>query len=97
MAIPADKTSTPLGRTLAIYEPAEVIGHSRHLTLLRSPDSLGEVTAFYLSELHRRGWLTMSHVTGGSSAMLVARHGAHGTTISINHTGTGTAVVVASY
>ncbi|MGO9884612.1 MAG: hypothetical protein ACLPV4_16560 [Solirubrobacteraceae bacterium] len=97
MAITADETPTPLGRPLEIYKPAEVIGHSRHLTLLQSLASVGEVTAFYVSELERQGWLTRSHVIGHASAMLVARHGAHGATISINHTGTGTAVAIASY
>jgi hypothetical protein len=97
VAIPAGETPAPLGRPLAIYQPAEVIGHSRHLTLLRSRDSVGEVTAFYAFELRRRGWLTTSQVIGGASAMLVARHGAHGATISINHAGTGTAVAIASY
>jgi hypothetical protein len=97
VAIPAYETPASAWRPLAIYQPSKLIGDSRYCTVLHTADSLGDVTAFYASELHRRGWLTTSHVTGRTSVMLVARHGAHSATISINHTGTGTAVAIASY
>jgi hypothetical protein len=97
MAIPEDRTFTPLGPPLAIYEPAQVIGHSRHLTLLYSPDSVRDLYDFYAAELVRAGWITTSHVISGPSATLVARHGPRGATISINDTGIGTAVSIGSY
>jgi hypothetical protein len=97
MPIPADENLTPVGRSLAIYEPAQVIGDSRHLTLLHSPDSVRDIYDFYAAELQRGGWDTASHEIGATSATLVAHRGAHGTTISINHTGTGTAVSIGSY
>jgi hypothetical protein len=97
MAIPADETPAPVGRPLAIYQPSRVIGDSRHLTLLHSPDSVRDIYDFYTAELERNGWITTSQVISGASATLVARRGPHGATISINHTGTGTAVSIGSY
>lgn len=97
MAIPADETPVPLGRPLAIYQPAEVISDSRHLTLLHSPDSPGDIYDFYTATLERAGWIITSRVISRTSATLVAHHGPHGTTISINHTGIGTSISIGSY
>jgi hypothetical protein len=74
-----------------------VIGRSRYLTMLRSPDSVRELADFYASELVRAGWVRATHVVSHRSATLVAHHGPHGATISINNTGTSTAVSIGSY
>jgi hypothetical protein len=97
MTIPVDPTPALPGRWLAIYEPSRVIGRSRHLTLLSSPDSVREIYDFYATELECAGWITTSQLVSDRSATLVARHGPHGATISINHTGTGTAISIGSY
>ncbi|HTX09125.1 MAG TPA: hypothetical protein VME22_10975 [Solirubrobacteraceae bacterium] len=94
MAIPAHESPAPFERPLAIYEPSRVIGRSRYLTVLSSPDSVRDVCDFYAAELKRGDWVTTSRVVSGASATLVARRGPHGTTISINDTGTGTAVSI---
>jgi hypothetical protein len=97
MANPADESAAPLGQPLAIYKPAEVIGASRHLTLLHSPDSVRDIYDFYTAELERASWITTSHVISRASAALVARREPHGATISINDIGTGTAISIGSY
>ncbi|HYB31715.1 MAG TPA: hypothetical protein VEF89_34350 [Solirubrobacteraceae bacterium] len=74
-----------------------MIGTSRYLTVLSSPDSVRELADFYAAELDRGGWLTTYRVATAASAMLVARHGPHAATISINDTGTGSAVSIGSY
>jgi hypothetical protein len=80
-----------------IYEPAAVIGDSRHLTLLHSPDSVRDIYEFYAAALERDGWIVTTELISGASATLVARRGPHGATISIINTGTGTAVSIGSY
>lgn len=97
MSTAADPTPPLPGPRPAIYEPAEVIGRSRYLTILNSPDAVSEIYDFYVAELERAGWVTTSRVFGGASATLVARHGPHGATISINHTGIGTSISIGSY
>ena len=81
----------------AIYEPSRVVGRSCYLTVLSSPDSLRDIYDFYAAELERAGWITTSNLVCAASATLVARHGPHGITISINDAGTGTAVSIGSY
>jgi hypothetical protein len=81
----------------AIYQPSRVIGRSRYLTLLSSPDSVRGLYGFYAGELERGGWITTSRIVSDRSAALVAHHGPHGATTSINDTGTGTAVSIGSY
>jgi hypothetical protein len=82
---------------LAAYEPSTLISDSRHWTLLRSPDPVNDVTGFYANELRRCGWRTTSSVVTTRGATVVARLGPHGATISINDTGSGTAITIASY
>jgi hypothetical protein len=52
---------------------------------------------FYAAELERAGWVMNSNLVSEASARLVARYGPHGITISINDTGTGTAVSIGGY
>jgi len=81
----------------AIYQPSKTLGRSRHLTVLSSPASVRELADFYAAELARGGWITTYCVVNAASATLVARHGPHGATVSISHTGTGSAVSIGSY
>jgi hypothetical protein len=82
---------------LAAYQPSIVISDSRHWTVLRSPDPVCDITGFYAAELSRCGWKTTSNVATALGATVVARLGPHGATISINDTGSGTAITIASY
>jgi hypothetical protein len=74
-----------------------LISDSRYWTLLRSPDPVSHVAAFYADELRRCGWRTTSSVVTTSGATVVARLGPHGATISINDTGSGTAIMIAGF
>jgi len=64
---------------------------------LRSPDSVGDITGFYSGELTRCGWQTTSRVETAVAVTVVARLGPHGATISINATGSGTAITITCY
>ena len=97
MSTSKDHTPSLPGRWPAIYQPSKVIGRSRYLTLLSSPDSVRDLYDFYAGELERGGWITTSGIVSDRSAALVAHHGPHGATVSINDTGTGTAVSIGSY
>jgi hypothetical protein len=82
---------------LGAYEPSEVVSESRHWTVLRSPDPVRSISCFYEAELRRRGWQARSSVVSARGATVVARRGPHGATISINDTGAGTAITIATY
>jgi hypothetical protein len=82
---------------LPAYEPSTLITDSRHWTVLRSPAVVGDIAGFYATELTRCGWQITSSVETGIAATVVARLGPHGATISINHTGSGTAITIACY
>jgi hypothetical protein len=86
-----------LSLALATYEPATLISDSRHWTLLQSPDSVRDISGFYAAELTRCGWRITSSVVTVAAARVVARLGPHGATISIDDTGTGTAITITSY
>jgi len=51
-------TTAPPEQWPALYQPSETIGRSRHLTVLSSPDSAGELADFSAAELDRGGWTT---------------------------------------
>jgi hypothetical protein len=86
-----------ISRWLAAYEPSTLISDSRYWTVLRSPDSVRDITGFYEAELCRRGWTITSSVLTARAATVVARQGPHSATISINDMGGGTAITIASY
>ena len=92
-------SSTAAGRptaTLPAYQPATVTG-LRSSTVLRSPDPVAKVSAFYVAALERGGWRTASSRLGGTSARLVARKGAEGVTITITPAGRGSSIAVETY
>jgi hypothetical protein len=89
--------NTVRGLAAGVYEPSSVVGRSCDLTVPSSPDSLRDVYDFYAAELEPAGWITTSNLVGEASATLVARHGPHGITISINDAGAGTTVSIGSY
>jgi hypothetical protein len=81
----------------AAYEPSQVISESQHWTVLRSPDPVSSISGFYEAELSRCGWEATSSVLSPRGATVVAHHGPHGATISINDVGAGTTIMIASY
>jgi hypothetical protein len=96
---PKAPSSTAAGRptaTLPAYQPATVTG-LRSSTVLRSPDPVAKVSAFYVAALERGGWRTTSSNLGGGTASMVARKGAEGVTITITPAGRGSSIAVETY
>jgi hypothetical protein len=88
--------STAAGRptaTVPAYQPATVIA-LRSTTVLRSPDPVTKVSAFYVTALERGGWRTATSSVGGRTARLVARRGAETVTIAIAPAGRGSSITV---
>lgn len=93
---PDAPSSTAAGRptaTLPAYQPATVTD-LRSSTVLRSPDPVAKVSAFYVTALERGGWRTTSSNLGGGSARLVARKGALGVTVAITPAGRGSSIAI---
>jgi hypothetical protein len=88
--------STAAGRptaTFPAYQPATVIA-LRSTTVLRSPDAVTKVAAFYIGALRRGGWRAATSNPGGRSAKLVARKGPQTATITIVPAGRGSSITV---
>jgi hypothetical protein len=88
--------STAAGRptaTFPAYQPATVTA-LRSTTVLRSPDPVAKVTAFYVTALRRGGWRAATSNPGGRAAKLVARKGAQTVTIAIVPAGRGSSITV---
>jgi hypothetical protein len=91
-------TSTAAGRptaTLPAYQPATVTD-VRSSTVLRSPDPVAKVSAFYAA-LERAGWRTITSNLSRASARLIATKGADGVTIAISLARQGSSISVETY
>jgi hypothetical protein len=92
-------TSTAAGRptaTLPAYQPATVTD-VRSSTVLRSPDPVAKVSAFYVATLERAGWRTITSNLSRASARLIATKGADGVTIAISLARQGSSISVETY
>ena len=66
--------------------------------MLRTPDSVAKVSAFYEHELAAAGWQTVSRNAVGASTNLVVRKGSAGASISITKAGPAeTSISISTY
>jgi hypothetical protein len=96
---PDAPSSTAAGRptaTLPAYQPATVTD-VRSSTVLRSPDPVAKVSAFYVATLERAGWRTITSNLSRASARLIATKGADGVTIAISLARQGSSISVETY
>jgi hypothetical protein len=102
----ASPTSQPASTTtvqaapgeLPIYQPSRLISQASGSTVVRSPDSVAKVGAFYADALAKGGWKIISSSRSAYSANFTARRGTQGTTIAISSiSGSGSVISISTY
>ena len=79
------------------YRPATVVSESSTTTVLKSPDSVAKVGAFYKSALANGGWDTTSASMGPFHASFTAHRAHEGVSISVYFSLGGAGISVSRY
>lgn len=79
------------------YRPATVVSESSTTTVLKSPDSVAKVGAFYKSALASGGWDTTSSSMGSFHASFTAHRPHEGVSISVYPTFGGSGISISRY
>lgn len=83
---------------IALYHPSTIVSNTAGSTVLRTPDSVAQVSAFYEHDLAAAGWQTVSLNAVGASTNLVVRKGSAGASISITKAGPAeTSIAISTY
>jgi hypothetical protein len=101
-ATPASRASdTAAGQAatgkLPDYRPSTVVSESGTTTVLRSPDSVTQVGAFYRSALANGGWDTTSSSMGSFHASFTAHRAGEGVSVSVYPRLGGSGISVSQY
>jgi hypothetical protein len=101
-ATPASQANdTSAGRAatgkLADYHPSTVVSESGTTTVLRSPDSVTKVGAFYRNALASGGWDTTASSMGSFHASFTAHRAGEGVSISVYPRLGGSGISVSRY
>jgi hypothetical protein len=101
-ATPASRASdTSAGQAatgkLPDYRPSTIVSESGTTTVLRSPDSVTKVGAFYQSALANGGWDTTSSSMGSFHASFTAHRAGEGVSVSVYPRFGGSGISVSRY
>jgi hypothetical protein len=94
--VPAGASAPAPGR-LPDYSPATVMSESGTTTVLKSPDSVAKVGAFYRNALAQGGWDTTSSSMGSFHASFTAHRAGEGMSISVYPRWGGSGVSISRY
>jgi hypothetical protein len=80
------------------YQPSTVVSESTGSTVLRTPDPIDKVTAYYVNLVDTGGWQTVSRSITSRSASLVVKKSHQGASISISPgPGSQTLISISTY
>jgi hypothetical protein len=82
---------------LPAYRPSTVVSESGTTTVLRSPDSVTKVGAFYQSALANGGWDTTSSSMGSFHASFTAHRAGEGVSVSVYPRLGGSGISISQY
>jgi hypothetical protein len=89
-------SASPTGK-LPDYRPATVVSDSGTTTVLKSPDSVSKIGAFYQNALASGGWDTTSSSMGSFHASFTAHRAHEGVSISVYPRFGGAGVSISRY
>jgi len=95
-ATSAPATGSATG-TLPEYQPSTVLTKSPGYTLLKSPDSVDKINAFYKNALAQAGWHVISSSTGPYHGSFTVDRGSEGATISVYPVGSASEISVSTH
>lgn len=94
-------TSAAAGSTKAKaipdYQPSTVVSKSTYSTVLRSPDAVSKVGAFYKAELATGGWEVRSESSSAYHASFTAHRDHEGVSISVYPSGSGSGISISTH
>jgi len=79
------------------YRPSTVVSDSGTTTVLKSPDSVSKIGAFYRNALANGGWDTTASSTGSLHASFTAHRGHEGVSISVYPRFGGAGISISRY
>jgi hypothetical protein len=88
---------TPEDVGIPIYEPSDVVSEETGSTVLTSPDSVDEISQFYLDFVEREDWETVSETVRDDGASLTIRKDGDGATIAIGPHDPDTLISISTY
>ena len=93
-AAPATTAAAASGDTIPEYKPSTVLSGGSATTVLKSPDSVGKVAAFYENALKSGGWQWQTTARSSYSAHFEATKGSAHAVIQISSAGQGVSIAV---
>jgi len=93
-AAPATATPAASGDTIPEYKPSTVLSSVSGTTVLKSPDSVAKVAAFYENALKSGGWQWHTTARSAYSAHFEAAKGSAHAVIQISSAGQGVSIAV---
>jgi hypothetical protein len=94
----SDTSASPAATgKLPDYRPATIVSESGTTTVLRSPDSVTKVGAFYQSALANGGWDTTSSSMGSFHASFTAHRSGEGVSVSVYPRLGGSGISISRY
>lgn len=82
---------------IALYTPSKIVSDAGGSTTLNSPDSLGKVSDFYLDQVDKGGWNTVSKSVGDWNTSLTLKKGDRGASVSVSRLLSGTTISISTY
>jgi hypothetical protein len=92
----AGTSASPTGK-LPAYHPSTVVSESSSTTVLKSPDSVSKIGAFYRNALANGGWDTTSSSMGSFHASFTAHRAHEGVSISVYPRFGGAGISISRY
>lgn len=89
------KSAQDLG--IPLYKPSETVSDVSGSTVLKSPDSVEQVSKFYGDWIERAKWTTVSHTSSSASANYTIKKSGDGATIAISTAGSDTIISISTY
>lgn len=80
-----------------LYQPSTIVSQINGAVVLRSPDPVAKVTAFYMDAVDKGGWNSVSKTITNYNRNLTVERPGHGANISISPSGSGSLISISTY
>ncbi len=89
--------STPEDIGIPIYKPSDTVSEATGSTVLKTSDSVDQVSKFYKDFIDKENWDTVSQTSSSASANYTIKKSGDGATISIATSGSDTLISISTY
>lgn len=82
---------------IPMYEPSETVSEATGSTVLKTEDSVEQVTKFYADFIEKENWDTVSETSSSGVGNFTIKKSGDGATISISTSGSDTLISISTY